>query len=263
MSKFLIPNTTQVPNILLDAVIPKLPPGAVRVLLAIVRKTNGFQKSSDRISYSQLQSLTGLSRQGVSSGTKVLGALLKIKPGKKGKGANEYSLNLDVTTGQLVNKVDQPNNLTSQSCEQKVVKKVDSPKPIRQNQDNGCFTPPSGISNPDEIPSHKFLELYASCAPSLPQPREVTNGRLRKIRQRLKTHPAREFWQDVFSKANQTPFLKGENDRGWKASLDWFVKNDENAVMVLEGKYDRGVQEETGGSKYRDFDAEQEALNGN
>jgi len=66
MSKLLIPNTTQVPNVLLDEVIPKLPPGAVRVLLAIVRKTYGFQKSSDCISYSQLQVLTGLSREGVN-----------------------------------------------------------------------------------------------------------------------------------------------------------------------------------------------------
>lgn len=86
--------------------------------------------------------------------------------------------------------------------------------------------------------AHGFVELYASSAPNLPQPRQVTNGRMRKIGQRLKTQPSREFWEDVFSKANQTPFLKGENDRGWKATLDWFVANDENAVKVLEGKYD-------------------------
>ena len=138
-----------------------------------------------------------------------------------------------------------------------------TPKPIRQNQDTGCFTPSPEASNPDEIPPHKFSELYASCAPSLPQPREVTNGRLRKIRQRLKTHPTREFWQDVFTKANQTPFLRGENDRGWRADLPWFVANEENAVKVLEGKYDRGVQEKPGRSKYRDFDAEQGGQNGN
>lgn len=101
----------------------------------------------------------------------------------------------------------------------------------------GCTTP---SSNPDQISPAGFLELYASCAPSLPQPRQVTNGRMRKVGQRLKTHPSRDFWRDVFSKANQTPFLKGENDRGWKADLDWFVKNDENAVKVLEEKYDRG-----------------------
>ena len=114
MSKLLIPNTTQVPNILLDEVIPKLPPGALRVLLVIVRFTYGFGKSSDRISLKQLEGVTGLSRWGVVQGIKALETLINIRPGAKGRGANEYSLNLDIVTGQLVNKVDQSDNLTSQ-----------------------------------------------------------------------------------------------------------------------------------------------------
>ena len=104
------------------------------------------------------------------------------------------------------------------------------------NKERGRKTP---ISTHDRFSPHEFLELYAACAPSLPQPRQVTNGRMKKIGQRLKTHPSRDFWRDVFSKANQTPFLKGENDRGWRADLDWFVKDDESALKVLEGKYDR------------------------
>ncbi len=38
--------------------------------------------------------------------------------------------------------------------------------------------------------------------------------------------------------------------------MDWFVANDENAVKVLEGKYDRARQEDQGKSMYRDFDKE-------
>ena len=121
----------------------------------------------------------------------------------------------------------------------------------------------TSFPNPNEFSPHEFLKVYASFAPKLPQPREATDGRLKKIRQRLKAHPGRDFWQEVFTKANQTPFLRGESDRGWKASLDWFVKNDENAVMVLEGKYDRGVQAKPAGPKYRDFDVEQKARDGN
>ncbi len=151
MNRLLIPNTTQVPNVLLDEVLPKLPPGAVRVLLAIVRKTYGFQKSSDCISYSQLQALTGLSREGVNTGIKKINenfcSLLKIIPGAKGKGASEYSLDLDVSTGQLVRKVDQSDKLTSQLRSQKVVRKVDSPKPIKQNQERGPKSP--SPKNPD------------------------------------------------------------------------------------------------------------------
>jgi hypothetical protein len=39
-------------------------------------------------------------------------------------------------------------------------------------------------------------------------------------------------------KAAQTPFLAGENDRGWKANFDWLISNDTNHVAILEGKYD-------------------------
>ena len=94
-------------------------------------------------------------------------------------------------------------------------------------------------STPDQFFPQAFLELYAACAPSLPQPRQMTNGRVRKIDERLKSNPSRDFWRDVFIKTNQSSFLKGENDRGGRADLDWLIKNDENALKVIEGKYER------------------------
>jgi phage replication O-like protein O len=121
MSKLLIPNVTPVPNILFDCVFLNLRPGALRVLLAIVRLTYGWQKVSDRISYTQLQKVTGLSREGVRQAVKELGdmLMLTIKPGARGKGANEYSLNIDISTGELVRKVDQSEKLTMQVGSQK------------------------------------------------------------------------------------------------------------------------------------------------
>jgi phage replication O-like protein O len=138
VSKLLIPNVTPVPNALFDHVFLNLRPGALRVLLAIVRLTYGWQKVSDRISYSQLQKVTGLSREGVNNAVKELGNLLTVKPGAKGRGANEYSLNVDISTGELVRKVDQSEKLTSQNRAEKVVRKVDSPReriPKKKNPD--------------------------------------------------------------------------------------------------------------------------------
>ncbi len=118
VSKLLIPNTTQVPNILLDEVMPTLRGGALKVLLAIVRFTYGFGKQTDQISLKQLQTLTGLSREGVVQGVQALGDLVSVKRGAKGVGANEYSLNLNISTGELVNKVDWSKKLTSQQGSQ-------------------------------------------------------------------------------------------------------------------------------------------------
>src|SRR5262245_13923551 len=134
MSELLIPHTCQVPNVLLDEVMPKLSGSELKVLLAIVRKTYGFGKRSDKISFNLLQKLTGLSRDGVNSGIKGLGQLLVITPGVKNaptlEGVNEYALNLDIKTGELVvRKSDRSENSTSKKTRQEPVRKSDSTKP--------------------------------------------------------------------------------------------------------------------------------------
>ena len=44
------------------------------------------------------------------------------------------------------------------------------------------------------------------------------------------------------SQAQLIPFLYGRNDRQWRATLDWFIANDENVYRVLEGKYGQPVK---------------------
>lgn len=41
----------------------------------------------------------------------------------------------------------------------------------------------------------------------------------------------------IFRKANESNFLIGNNDRGWKADFDFLMRIDK-ATQVLEGKYD-------------------------
>jgi phage replication O-like protein O len=101
MSKLLIPNTTQVPNVLLDKVMPLLPAAPLKVLLAIARLTYGFQKRSHKIGFTQLAKLTGLKRRSAIRAANFLGDLIHVKTGGPGRGANEYSLNLDITESQL------------------------------------------------------------------------------------------------------------------------------------------------------------------
>jgi phage replication O-like protein O len=133
VSRLLIPNTCQVPNVLLDEIMPTLPGSSLKVLLAVVRKTYGFGKRSDKISFRTLRELTGLSRDAVNRGIKGLGALVTIVPGAKGvptlEGVNEYALNLNIETGELVRKSDQSEKRTSPKNLKKQVRKSDSSKP--------------------------------------------------------------------------------------------------------------------------------------
>lgn len=53
------PGYTRIPNAIIEA-MPYLGNAELRVLLAIARKTIGYQKDADRISVSQIESMTGL-----------------------------------------------------------------------------------------------------------------------------------------------------------------------------------------------------------
>lgn len=63
-----INNYSQISNYFIDEVMQKCSGGSVKLFIAISRKTIGWHKASDRISYSQLKLLTGLSTNAIKSG---------------------------------------------------------------------------------------------------------------------------------------------------------------------------------------------------
>lgn len=94
MSKF-IPNSFQLPNAFVDSMLDKVSGNACKIYLVIVRKTRGWHKESDRLSYSQLLKITGIGSY--STIEKAIDELLSIglinvKTGNV-KASNEYSLN--------------------------------------------------------------------------------------------------------------------------------------------------------------------------
>ena len=44
-------------------------------------------------------------------------------------------------------------------------------------------------------------------------------------------------FRTVFTKAQESDFLKGANGRDWSANLDWMIK-DANFAKILDGNYD-------------------------
>lgn len=72
-------NSTQVPNILFDQYLPKLTEAELKIVLVIIRQTNGWidkftgkRKTRDRISQSQFKLKTGLSIRTISETLKKL-----------------------------------------------------------------------------------------------------------------------------------------------------------------------------------------------
>jgi len=171
----LIPNSTQLPNILLDKIIPLIPEAEARCLIYICRRTFGFQKESDRISFSQfmegikdrrgvvLDYGTGLSRQSVSQGLKNLvraGAVISIKNSK----GNFYKINLEMAVDKVVNLVDQSRKLTKSGLKNrpKSVYLVDT-----QNQGNKEKPSIRGSTDPPVDNRPEFLRLRADLTDKL------------------------------------------------------------------------------------------------
>lgn len=70
--------------------------------------------------------------------------------------------------------------------------------------------------------------------------RDLTPSRRVTIRARLRDCDGdREAWREVLRIVARTPFLLGENDRGWRADLDWLLKAG-NFTRVRERAFDRG-----------------------
>ena len=70
----------------------------------------------------------------------------------------------------------------------------------------------------------------------------MTPSRQAKIRERWaewgKYDPdgAQAFFEDVLESIAERPFYRGKNDRNWRVTFDYLIKNDSNALRLVEGK---------------------------
>ena len=122
------PNYTQIPNEVF-AVMHKMTPAELKVVLAVCRQTFGWHKQRDRISVSQLVVLTGLSRQGVLNGidaAKEHGFLIAYEVGN----SFEYEINVV----EMVNEVDQSETENGQESRPASVNEVDRFAPKMVNE---------------------------------------------------------------------------------------------------------------------------------
>lgn len=95
----------------------------------------------------------------------------------------------------------------------------------------------------DSSPSILF-EIYDSENKRLPQVKARSQERLAKCRSRInqaaQSGCLEQYLQDFRAaviEAQSTPFLCGDNARGWRADFDFLVDNHTNIYRILEGKY--------------------------
>ena len=97
MTRSLIPNSTQIPDVILDEWMPHLSGAELTIVLTVARKTFGWGKSYDRIGIAQMMECTGLKRRAVQLACDSLEAagILAIRVSGDGVTPNAYKLNMD------------------------------------------------------------------------------------------------------------------------------------------------------------------------
>ena len=107
--------------------------------------------------------------------------------------------------------------------------------------------PPALPSHP--VPYEEIKNLYNTLCPSFPKCTALSDARKKAIKARMSSGYTLDDFKTLFAKAENSSFLKGKNDRNWRASFDWLLK-DSNMAKVLDGNYDdaRGAKPNGGNS---------------
>lgn len=183
------PNYTQIPNAIFDLMADKgagLTEKELKVLLAIARKTFGWHKKRDKISLTQLEELTSLSRPSVVAGLEaaIERGIVRRTPDKNDKrGGVFYELVVeemaqsDQMTSkdfELVNNSNQLKELTktSKDFELELVKNINTQKKEKEKKESGVE---ETQAEPSARPlSELAIAIATACKinPKIPTPKQ-------------------------------------------------------------------------------------------
>jgi phage replication O-like protein O len=182
------------------------------VLWAIIRKTYGFNKKMDKISFSQLSNMTNLKRQTVNRALKKLSSKMVIGVIKNDDSqVNSYCLNKEFKNWIPVIKKDYCNQKRLQS----VIKKDYKVSSKMINTKDNTKDNTKEIQVVVDFFNKKFGKTY-----------RVTKGRENKLRLRLNNYTLDEILQAI-DNLSRSKFHRGENDRRWSADPDFILRSDE------------------------------------
>ena len=151
------------------------------------------------------------------------------------KRANAGRKGADVTNRKRSAKVSTAENKTAKTTNAEFDEN-DSAKTADTEYDTDTEYDSDINKNTSTSSADAVVRLYNDLCPSLPSVRTLSDKRKRDIKTRLKKYALDDF-QKVFEKAEKSSFLRGDNERGFRASLDWLI-NEGNMAKVLDGNYD-------------------------
>lgn len=146
---------------------------------------------------------------------------------KKNNEEKNHRFSESKTTGYESEK---PNVNVNVNVNDNVNENVNADEEEKENTGKPYSSPPS------EPNVETVVGLYHEICKSYPKIKSISEARRKAVRARLRTYGLGEF-RTVFSKAEESDFLKGKNERNWSATFDWIIK-DSNFAKILDGNYD-------------------------
>jgi len=243
---FADPEYTQVSNDALDYVLPVCSPACWKLLSAIIRKTKGWHKAEDELSYSQLELLTGMARATVAEAIKE--ALEAGYIERKRAGVSfEYSLNKDfeLQTSSEIELV-QELNQTSSEIEPIPVQKLNTQKKEIKTERNKAGAPNGAAPEPTHKEPTASQAMFQALADvcgytDLKQLTQTARGVLNRHEKQLRA-------------AGYTPEFIAQDFRAWwyqhdfrgrkrqKPTPDQVVKTIDTVPRDLAGDYEAGLE---------------------
>jgi hypothetical protein len=101
-------------------------------------------------------------------------------------------------------------------------------------------TPHSSNGKTAPVSPEQVIEAWNVMADGAGVPKaKMTPERQRKLRSFVRRHPIDDITEAIWA-VPRSPFLCGENDRGWKAGID-FLLQPSSFTKLIEGTYDRST----------------------
>jgi len=273
---------TDIANEVLGALLRvNLSPYQISLILYVIRKTWGWQKKFDRISQRQIAAQTGIRAGHVCRTMKQLLYLNLLVKNDLG----EIGFNKDYETWKVTSRGGA--ELTSNDSEKLPAEEAKLPAEERSSVGRKVTSRGRKVTSRGnkKLPAEElqkkriqltketnkrkestlaFLEHWNS-HPNLPPIRTFTKERIRHLEARLQEEQFATNWKMIIEKTATCPFLTGQNDRGWRATVDWILVNETNYIKVLEGKYDDHGNKTPAGQSHgaaprRDFDGQHSEL---
>ena len=87
-------------------------------------------------------------------------------------------------------------------------------------------------------PSSSLENIWNANCGDLPKIKVLSSDRKRAWATRWKESPEISYWVEIVKSMASNPFFSGDNDRGWRATVDFILKPGKH-VRISEGQYQK------------------------